>query len=625
MIYYIYICFSAIIKHFVVIKMKKIKQLLKWLKPYLPLFIVVSIFQIILPLTYSYVPQFIKYVFDYILDHTNASNTLPKFLLDFFNNYEGIKAVVIVASTLVLYQLFRGMLMFVNGVFKGTLSENIAFDMRKKLFSHIQDLSYSYHTSLDTGDFIQRCTSDIDTIKSFISANMPEIFYIFTSMIAGGVQMASININIMFVSLMGMPITIIMSIIYFKIIEKKFEDIEDYESDMTSCLEESVNGVRVVKAFAKEKYEIERFDKKNEIFASESYKLSKKVAVYWGFSDGFVALQYAATLGYCVYLAKSGLSVGDLVVCISYISMLVYPIRNLGRIITNFGKATVAAKRIDEILKEDTEYVHNGTLTPDISGNIEFKDVKFKFEDSDKYILNGLSFKINKGESVAIIGKTGSGKSTVANLLVRMMEINDGNIYLDGVDIKDIDKHHLRKHVGIILQDPFLYQNTIYQNIAIAGERSSDADVYRAAKLAQIHDDILAFDEGYDTLVGEKGVTLSGGQKQRVAISRMLLLDKEVVVFDDSLSAVDTKTDLDIRNALKEHNKELTSIIITHRITTAKECDKIIVIENGKVSNVGTHEELSKKPGLYKELWDIQGALEDEFIKIASQRGGKNV
>ena len=599
--------------------MKKVKLLLKWLKPYIPLFIVVAIFQIILPFTYSYVPQFIKYVFDYVLDsNPEAANTLPQFLLDFFNNYEGLKAVIIVASTLVLYQLFRGMLMFVNGIFKGTLSENMALDMRRSLFSHIQDLSYSYHNSLDTGDFIQRCTSDIDTIKSFISANMPEIFYIFTSMIAGGIQMASININIMLVSLAGIPITVIMSIVFFKIIEKKFEEIEEYESDMTSCLEESVNGVRVVKAFAKEKYEIDKFDKKNDVFAVESYKLTKRMAIYWGFSDGFVALQYAATLGYCIYLAKSGLSVGDLVVCISYISMLVYPIRNLGRIITNFGKATVAAKRVDEILVHETEYVHNGTLKPEIHGNIEFDNVWFKFEDSEKYLLNGLSFKVNKGESVAIIGKTGSGKSTIANLLVRMMEINDGKILIDGVDIKDIDKHYLREHIGIILQDPFLYQNTIYENIAIASNNPKEAEVHKAARLAQIHDDIVSFDQGYDTLVGEKGVTLSGGQKQRVAISRMLLLDKEVLLFDDSLSAVDTKTDLDIRNALKEHNKELTSIIITHRITTAKECDKIIVIENGKVSAVGTHEELASIPGLYKDLWDIQGALEDEFIALAT-------
>ena len=427
-----------------------------------------------------------------------------------------------------------------------------------------------------------------------------------------------------------MPILIIhialyQTFIFFKIIEKKFEDIEEYEADMTSCLEESVNGVRVVKAFAKEKYEIDRFDKKNDKFTDESYRLTKKMALYWGLSDGLVSLQYALTLGYCIFLAKSGLSAGDLVVCISYISMLVYPIRNLGRIITNFGKATVAAKRIDEVLNEQTEYVNNGKEKPKILGNIEFKDVKFKFDDTDKFLLNGVSFKINQGESVAIIGKTASGKSTIANLLVRMREMNEGSITIDGVDIKDIDKHYLREHIGIILQDPFLYQNTIYNNIAIASDNPSSDDVYNASRIAHIHDDIMEFDEGYETLVGEKGVTLSGGQKQRVAISRMLLLNKEILVFDDSLSAVDTKTDLEIRNALRTHNKDLTTIIITHRITTAKECDKIIVLENGRVSAVGTHDELAKTPGLYKDLWDIQGAIESEFIELANRMtGGKS-
>lgn len=598
--------------------MKKVKLLLKWLKSYWPLFVVVALFQIILPLTYSYVPMFIKYVFDDILSNNPESvNTLPKFVLDFFGNYEGLKCVIILAITLVGYQLFRGILMFVNGLCKGKLSESVALDMRTQLYTHIQDLSYSYHNTLDTGDFIQRCTSDIDTIKSFISQNLPEIFYIMTSLISGAIQMASVNVNIMLVTLIGLPVNLFGGMIFFKIISKKFEEIEEVESDMTSCLEEAVNGVRVVKAFAKEKTEIDKFSKKNDHFADESIKLNNKMAFYWGFSDGFVSLQYAVTLGYCIYLARKGLSAGDLVVCASYISMLVYPIRNLGRIVTNFGKATVAAKRVDEILSQETEYVVNGDETPEIVGNIEFKNVSFKFDDSDKNLLNNVSFTINKGESVAIIGKTGCGKSTVANLLDRMLEINDGEILIDGVDIRKIDKHYLRNHIGFILQDPFLFQNSIYENIAIASKNTSKESVEHAAKVSQIHDDILTFDDGYNTLVGEKGVTLSGGQKQRIAISRMLLLNKEIVLFDDSLSAVDTKTDKSIRQALKENNQNLTSIIITHRITTAKECNKIIVLEDGKVSAIGTHEELASVPGLYKSLWDIQGALEEEFIDFA--------
>ena len=302
-----------------------------------------------------------------------------------------------------------------------------------------------------------------------------------------------------------------------------------------------------------------------------------------------------------------------------YISMLVYPIRSLGRIIGDFGKSSVAAKRIDEILLTKDEYQNDGKEITPITGNISFENVSFKFDDTDKHLLTDVSFEIKSGETVAVVGKTGSGKSTIANILVRMLDYDQGSIKLDGVELKELSKKYVRENVGIILQDPFLYAKTVYENIGIASPSSSNEDIYKAAKTAAIHKDIQGFDKGYDTLVGEKGVTLSGGQKQRIAIARMLVLNKPIIIFDDSLSALDTKTDLQIRNALKLRNDKMTSIIITHRITTAKEADKIIVLEEGKVSAIGTHEELSKKEGLYKSLWDIQGALEEEFLKMVDK------
>lgn len=601
-------------------KKNNLSKLFKWAKPHLLLLIMIMIITIVVPVTYSYVPQFIKYVFDYVLEpNPDATNTLPKFLLDFFNSFEDLENVFVVGVVLVIFQLFRGLLMFLNGVLKGTFAERIAYDMRTKLYNHIQDLSFSYHSSVDTGDLIQRCTSDIDTIKSFISTQLPEILYIFASFISGALQMANININIMFITLCVVPITITSSFIYFNYVQKKFEEVENYESDMTVALQESVNGVRVVKAFAREKFEIERFNSKSKKYKNESFKLNRAMAFYWGFSDGLTLLQYAATIGYCIYLAKTGLSTGDIVVCIEYISMLVYPIRSLGRIIGDFGKATVAAGRVDEILATPTEYENNGTEKPVITGNIKFDNVSFKFDDTDKHLLDGVSFEIKSGETVAIVGKTGSGKSTIVNMLVRMLEYDKGSITLDGVELKNIDKHYARENIGIILQDPFLYAKTIYENISIALPNSNEKKIFAAAKTAAIHNDILSFDKGYDTLVGEKGTTLSGGQKQRIAIARMLVLNKPIIIFDDSLSALDTKTDLQIRNALKLKDEKMTSIIITHRITTAKEADKIIVLENGKVSAIGTHEELSQKPGLYKSLWDIQGALENEFLNMVNK------
>ena len=601
-------------------KRNNLKSLFKWAKPHIFIMIVIMLLTIIIPVTYSYVPQFIKYVFDYVLlPNPEAKNTLPDFLKNFFGSFEKLQSVLVVGITLVIFQIIRGALMFLNGVLKGVFSERIAYDMRTKLYHHIQNLSFSYHNTIDTGDFIQRCTSDIDTIKSFVSAQLSELLYIFASFLSGAIQMAIINVNIMIITLCVIPITITLGFVYFKYVSKKFDEIEQYESDMTVTLQENVNGVRVVKAFAKEKHEIEKFSKRSKIFKDESFKLNKAMALYWGFSDGITLIQYAVTIGYCIHLARTGFSTGDIIVCMSYISMLVYPVRSLGRIIGDFGKSTVAAKRIDDILLADDEYKVDGTLETPIDGLIEFNDVYFKFEDSEKYLLNGVTFTINPGETVAIVGKTGCGKSTIANILVRMLEYNQGSIKLSGTELKDIKKKYVRENVGIILQDPFLYATTIYENIGVANPNLEEANIFKAAKTAAIHNDILNFDKGYNTMVGEKGVTLSGGQKQRIAIARMLVLNKPIIIFDDSLSALDTKTDLQIRNALKLRNENMTSIIITHRITTAKEADKIIVLENGKVSAIGTHEELSKIEGLYKSLWDIQGALEEEFLKMVDK------
>lgn len=600
--------------------MKRLKSLFKWIKPVFPLLLIICLFQIINPLTYSYVPQFIKYIFDYVLDNTGASNTLPNFIKDFFSNYTGIKAAFMVAVLLVVYQFIRALMMFLNGYIKGVFSERIAFDMRTKLYKHIQDLPTSYHNTVDTGDLIQRCTSDIDLLKNTLSNQIPELLYIVTAFTSGALQMSAINPLITLVTLIMVPFTFILSFIYFKYISKQFDIVEEDEANMTQTIQENVNGVRVVKAFNQEAYEIKKFSEKSEVFKTSTFKVNKAMSIYWGISDGLVFLQYAITVAFCIFLAEKGsISSGDIVACLMYISSIVYPIRGLGRIIGDFGKSIIASKRIDEILDMDVEYVYNGDLKPEIKGNIEFKDVRFKFDDSEEELLKGISFSINSGETVAIVGKTGSGKSTIASLLVRMQEYTGGSIKLDGVELKDIDKHYLRDNVGIVLQEPFLYAKSVYENIKIADKNLNEESVFNAAKTARIHDDILSFDKGYETLVGEKGVTLSGGQKQRVAIARMLVLNKPVLIFDDSLSAVDTKTDLMIRNALKNENDLYTSIIITHRITTAKEANKIIVIEDGKISAIGNHEYLASIDGLYKNLWDIQGALESEFVNFVDK------
>jgi len=608
-------------------KKKGLRNLFKWAKPHLPELIAILFFSVLNPLLYSFVPQFIKYIVDVIFEGnlTEGRINLPSFLLSFYENFENkLTAVAVVGASLVLYQAFRGIFMFLNGYIRGKFAEGIAYDMRNSMFRHIQNLSFTYHNNADTGDLIQRCTSDNDTVKSFLSGQLPQLLYIIGSFTFGAVQMALINRTIMLVTMAVVPISVTSSIIYFHFIRKKFELVEELEAQMTTVIQENVNGVRVVKAFANEAHEIAKFRKESRKFADENRFLTKYMALYWGLSDFVTFLQYTLTMSVSIFLVRDGLlSAGDIIACLMYIGMLVWPIRGLGRIIGDFGKAVVASNRIDEVLSVPDEFVEDGTETPEVTGAIEFRNVSFRFPDSEVNLLEDVSFTINPGETVAIIGKTGSGKSTIASLLVRLLEYQSGNILIDGVELKKISKRWIRSKIGVILQDPFLYATTVFENIKIGYRKIEPERVYQVAKTASIHNDIMGFEKGYDTLVGEKGVTLSGGQKQRIAIARMLLMDKPVVLFDDSLSAVDTTTDLAIRNALKENNKKLTSIIITHRITTAKEADKIIVLENGRVSAIGRHEELSRLEGLYKNLWDIQGALESEFVKLV-EGGEKN-
>lgn len=595
-------------------------KLFKWAKPFIGLLITISLIEIFLPITYSFVPQFTKYVFDYILGDAIASNTLPKFLLNFFESLRNSNialCVICVCVILVFYQIVRASIMFLNGYLRGKFAEGIAYNIRNEMFIHFQDLPFSKYNEIDSGDFIQRSTSDIETVKSFISNQLPEIAYIIASSLASAIQMSKINVGIMLVTLTIVPLILVSSLIYFKFITKQFDKVEKDESNMTQCIEENVHGTRVVKAFAKEKEEIEKFNDKNTKYRDQCQKINRAMGIFWGLSDGIISLQYAATIAYCLYLAEQGLvGVGDIVVCLSYIGMLIYPIRGLGRIIADFGKSKVAAGRIDEIINYENEYVNDGLLSPEVKGNIIFDNVSFQFKDATYPLLKGVSFDIKQGETVAIVGKTGCGKSTIVHILERLIDYDSGSITIDGVELKDISKKCIRQNIGLVLQDPFLYNKTIYENVKIASPNSKEADVYKATSNAFIHKDILNFDKKYETLVGEKGATLSGGQKQRIAIARTLILGKPIVIFDDSLSAVDTATDKAIRDAIKKETKDLTTIIITHRITTAKEADKIIVLDNGVVSDIGTHNELASKEGLYASLWKIQGALEEEFSNL---------
>lgn len=597
--------------------MKRAKMLFKWGAKYWYMTILVLCTTIALQYLYSEIPLFIQYGIK-VLDGVTPDVGLQKIFLVILQKYDDtITILLCLAIFIISLQGFRSILRFIDSYTKNKMNENVAKDLRDTIYKHVDKLPYSYHNNVDTGDLIQRCTTDVETTSRFASTRIIDFVHIISTIIIGAYRVGSINITLMLVSLALIPITGVASTIYFRYVSKKFKEIEDSESKMTTIIQENLASVRVVRAFNTEKYEMEKMDKQSRDYLNKSLKFSKVMAFYWGSSDALTMIQYTLTVAVSIFLAMQGkMDAADISACLMLMGMLIWPIRGLGRIISDYGKALVAAERIDEILRIPTEYISDGTKTPEIKGNIEFKNVSFKFDDSDKHLLNNITFDIKQGQTIAIVGKTGSGKSTLMNILTRMIDYDKGEIYLDGVELKEIKKQHVRKNIGIVLQNPFLFSKTIYDNIAIADNTVKQENIYEAARIAALQEEIEKFEEGYDTIVGERGTTLSGGQKQRVAIARILTSNKPVIVFDDSLSAVDTETDLMIRKALKEKNKDTTMIIITHRTTTAKEADKIVVLDNGVVSEMGTHEELAYGTGLYSKLWKIQGKLEEEFLRV---------
>lgn len=596
----------------------KLLKTAKGLYPLLAFIILVVMFN---RFTYSYVPLFTQYIIDKLDVGTSTAN-FPPFVIDIFERgSDVIQIIMIVAISLVFYQAMRFTMLFVEEYAQGRFSESVSKKLRDRLYSHIQSLDYSFHNNADTGDLVQRVTSDIEAMSNFLANRLPEFFRLMATITFGAIQIYAISPTMVIIALGMVPISAATSIWYFRKVDKSFKVIEESEAKMMTVIQENLSGSRIVRAFANEKFEIEKLEKENKKYSDQFLHFQTISSRYWGFSDTIAVTQYLITIIIGVVFVREGIVVtgGQIIAVLMLLGMLIWPIRGLGRMIGDFGRALVATHRIYELLEKPSEFTINGTQTPEIKGDIEFKDVHFKFADGKNNLLNGVNFHIKQGQTVAIIGRTGSGKTTVINLLSRMLETTSGDIFIDGVSIKDIEKHHLRKNMGIVLQDPFLFSKTVYENIAISNPMVEKDNVYKAAQIAAIEKDIHTFEKGYDTVVGERGTTLSGGQKQRVAIARILVADKPILVFDDSLSAVDTETDMMIRSALKDKGSSSTTIIITHRITTAKEADMIIVLENGTVSDIGTHQTLKDKPGLYQKLWHIQGELEAEFMKLIEE------
>lgn len=595
--------------------MKNFKKLLKFMEGYRFIYLLAMVSILISQIFTIITPLILRTTIDNIIGKEEISISSIKSIVKFLGGKEALKENIwIIGIILILVAIFRGIFLYFKNTLASKSAENTTKRIRDSLYDHIQRLPYEYHVNSNTGELIQKCTSDVETIRRFLAIQLVEVSGSIFMLLFILYVMFNLNIKMALVSIFVLPITFLFSYVFFKRVKKDFTASDEAEAKMSTTLQENLTGVRVVKAFSRQNYELEKFHEKNKDFENLTFKLIKNLSAYWAISDLLSMTQVGIVLIYGSYLSFiDELSLGTLVAFISYINMIIWPVRQMGRTLTDMGKTFVSLGRIEDIFMEDIEILKENNNEPEIKGNIEFKNVYFQYVEG-KNTLSNISFKANVGETIALIGPTGSGKSSLVHLLPRLYEYNKGSILIDGRELNTIDKYWIRKNAGLILQEPFLYAKSIKDNIKLANPSLRDKNVYDAAKIASIHKDIKSFEEGYETIVGERGVSLSGGQKQRMAIARTIINNSPIVIFDDSLSAVDTETDISIRRALNSRKNKSTTIIISHRISTVAQADLILVIDKGQIVQRGSHSSLIKEEGLYKRVYTIQNSLDSDYI-----------
>ena len=552
--------------------------------------------------------------------------TMPDFLMNPISALGGRdflrQNLWIPALALILMNVVNGVFTFIKGRSSAIASENIARKLRNDLYRHLQHLPFAYHVKAQAGELIQRCTSDVDTIRRFLAVQVMEVVNTVLMVVIAMSILLPRSVPITLYSLILVPPLFCFATWFFKMVHKSFEVADEADGVLNAVLQENLSGVRVVRAFGQQEREVEKFDRVNNDLRKKNLRLNELLAIYWGGGDAISMTQTLLTLVVCIIYACNGwITVGTLIVFTSTLGMLLFPIRQLGRTLSDAGKAMVSMKRVQAILHEEAEPDEPNALKPDLHGDIVFDHVSFAYPDDNVPVLRDVSFTIPAGKTAAVLGGTGSGKSTMMYLLQRLYAPTSGKITIGGVDIQQIDRKYLRAHVGLILQEPFLYSKSIRENVGITAPEQEAERIEHAADIASASGFIAKADKGWETVVGERGVTLSGGQKQRIAIARTLLKDNNILIFDDSLSAVDTETDAQIRAALRHEQKDVTTLIISHRVTTLSQADLILVLENGQITQQGTHAELCSQSGLYQRINSIQNALEEELTQAKAAEG----
>lgn len=567
---------------------------------------------LIFSIVFAMLSLFSTLIFSFVIDYVISGNVKETFILKIIKAFINDPSILrnklfLVSIIIIVIELFCLIAIYLRDYLKSVVAENMAMKIRNDFFVHISRLEYQSISKIKTGDLIQRATTDIEMIHDFFNNQIQEIVYaVFNSLIAIGI-LFTINIKMSLISFIGIVIIFFYSYKFNIKIQQQFLKSDEAEGAMGDFVSEALGGERIIKAYNMEKYEINKFDRLNKKYHDITKVCIYYLGNYWSFSYCLIlAINLLIILVGLIEAKNNNISIGNLFVFMAYQMYMLFPIRNLGKILSDAGKMSVSINRLNEIFNLPIEDYYSGQKFS-FNREIEFKDVSFAYDHHQK-ILDNLSFKLEKGKKLAIFGKVGSGKSTIAYLLNGLLKADEGQILIDDIDIKNINISELRTNISLVLQEPFLFSKTIKENVMIAGDETNIEHMHKVLETVMMTRTINEFKNAHDTLIGEKGITLSGGQKQRLAISRNLLANPKIVIFDDSFNALDNKTEISIRNNLAKIN-DLTTIIITQRINIAKECDQIMVIEDGKISAFGSHDELIKQDGLYRNIYHLQSQV----------------
>ncbi len=531
------------------------------------------------------------------------------------------------AVGLVALAAVMGGFTYLAGRLAAYTAENVIRRLRNYLFDHIQKLPFPYHDKTKTGELIQRSTSDVDALRRFLNDQAIGVVRILVLFFVNFFVILQLNVQLALFSIILIPIIFVISIFFFRKVTKAYDAYQKQDAVLSTTLQENLTGVRVVKAFARQIFEQDKFNTDNWEKYLRGRRLLLMHSGYWPISDILSGIQMLAGFVFAALMAIDGtISVGTYLAYAGLVIWLIWPIRNLGRLIVQTSTGLVSYSRVRDIIEEDQEELDVGStpVTSVISGAIQFEHVYFQYEndESNESTLSDITFSCQAGQVIALLGTTGSGKTSLVNLLPRFYDYTAGSITVDGIELREYPRHYIRGQIGIVEQEPFLFSRTIRENITYGVNRSvSDDEVVSTAKSAAIHDVITTFPNGYDTLIGERGVTLSGGQKQRLAIARTLLKDPRILILDDATSSVDAETEVAIRMALRSLMRGRTSFIIAHRIQSVMDADLILVLSKGRIVQRGQHSELIIQDGIYRKIYDIQTRIENELeadIAVAS-------